>query len=234
MRLAAASVVAVLVSAGGMASATPFRVDFVTDTFGNESDPAGLLPPGWTASGGSGGVPTTFSGSWTYDDDAVDANPDPRVGEFFFSDPALTIELEAGGISYAFQLDRIAFVYSDAPGGVSLYEIMGSSTSSPIAGVTSEEIHIFFGTMSPLPSALIPAVDTPNPLAGSPWENGSGFSFLVVSGTSPSGSYSFSKVLGSHGEAQAVPEPAAALLFGGGLLAMALRRSIRGDLRSSA
>jgi hypothetical protein len=231
----AAALLAGLASAAGTASATPFRVDFVTDTFGSASDPSALLPAGWTVTSGLGGGPTAFAGSWIYDSSAVDLDPSPRVGEFLFSDPSLVIQLDAGGIAYEFQLDRITFTYSDVPGEWSFYRVFGSSTSSPIPGIDAETFVLVFGNMSPLPSALIPATDAPDPLAGSPWEDGSGFGGLTVSGSGPAGAYSFSKITGSHGAPQAVvPEPGSALLFGAGLWAIAGRRSLRRGPRRAA
>jgi hypothetical protein len=207
-------------------------VAFETNIPGSQSDPDGLLPAGWSATTGDSIFPTTFTGSWTYDDQAVDLDPTDGVGEFLFSDPSLTIDLSAGGIDYVFQLDRISTSYSDVPGDWSRYVVYGSSTDSPLAGVASEEIVIYFGQMSPLPTALIAGPDSPDPLAGSPWEDGSGFSALTVEGTNglsgPDESYYvFNKVLGSHGAASpAVPEPGGALLFaaGVGVVAAARRR----------
>jgi hypothetical protein len=224
MRWLAVCLLSLLLSGPRGASATPFTVDFVTHTFGSMQDPAGLLPTGWSAGSGFAGVPTSFAGSWTYAAAAVDQDPAPRAGDFVFSDPSLTIELEAGGITYQFQLERIRFFYSDVSGDWSWYSVSGSSTSSPIAGVDLASIEIFWGNMSPLPTALIPAVDSPHPIPGSPWEDGSGFSRVTVAGSGASGAYEFRKVLGSHGEAYAVPEPASGALLGAGLLALARRR----------
>jgi hypothetical protein len=58
---------------------------------------------------------------------------------------------------------------------------------------------------------------------------------VSISGSGPAGSYTFSRITGSHGEARAVvPEPSAALLFAAGILAVARQHSVRRGGRSSA
>ena len=231
MKLLGSSLLGILLIAGGTAGAAPYTVDFVTSTTGTQSDPDGLLPAGWDAGlGGFLPLPAGFSGSWTYDDAAVDQNAAAGMGDYLFNDPSLTIQLDAGGLPYEFQLDRISFVYSTVPGEWSTYSVFGSSSSSTLPGVASEEVEITFGQMSPL--ASFPGADSPHPLAGSPWEDGSGFSYLSVKGTNGlSGtdekSYSWGKTLGSHGEpvaTDAVPEPTGAVLFAAGLAVAAAAR----------
>ena len=226
MRLLGSSLLVMLLCAGGTASAAPYTVDFTTNNVGFESDPDGLLPAGWGPTGGFlDPLPVAFTGSWTYDAAAADQNPAAGKGEFLFNDPSLTIELDAGGLAYEFQLDRIAFSYSTTAGEWSTYDVFGSSDTPTVAGVTSEEIWIRFGQMSPL--ASFPAADTADPLGGSPWEDGSGFSGITVSGTNGQESYEWRKVLGSHGDAVAsgaVPEPTGALLFGAGCVVVAVAR----------
>lgn len=198
------------------------QVFFETNTVPSVFDPDDVVPDDLVAPA------MQFTGGWIYDPAAVDLDPDPLRGRFDLGGTT-EITLEIGALTLRFSLDEVTYFYTESGGG-SFYTVRGSATESPFPGIATQTIELHFAQASPLPGSL-GLVDAPvDPLPGSPWEDGSGSSLVLVSGTNGlSGeaelSFLISNVLGSYQDPVPVPEPATWLLVASGVSLLAWRRA---------
>lgn len=205
------------------ASATLWRVDYQSGLPVGGLDPAGALPFQLADLQSRAVVP---SGYWTYDDRVPDLDPDPEYGEFVgFSDTA-RIVMVVDGHEATYQLDRIRYIYAvDEVNAI--YQLSGTAVD-PFAPDSVDETVVIEWFLEALPFTLDPEDDSIHISQNISWENGSGNSTTVVSGTSGGAEYTFHSALGTFGPPAvvAVPEPGAALLFavGGLLVSSAIRR----------